>query len=78
MSRDLLALTLADVRDKLRERLLGRYDVEEVTKRASESKETRAFLHQALSTNDGFHWEYQPVFDATKQYVRGVNKPVTV
>ncbi len=68
----------ADVRDKLRERLLGRYDVEEVTKRASESKETRAFLHQALSTNDGFHWEYQPVFDATKQYVRGVNKPVTV
>ncbi|WP_417240921.1 choline-sulfatase [Celeribacter halophilus] len=67
----------ADIKARLKQRLLGRYDVEAVTQRAVSEKETRAFLHDALSTNDGYHWDYQPFFDATQQYVRGVNKPAT-
>ena len=64
--------------EQFRKRLLGRYDVEDVTWRAAESKRTRSFLHEALSTNDGYAWDYQPEFDARQQYVRGVNKPSTV
>ena len=64
--------------EELRAQLLERYDVEEITKRATTSKHTRAFLHQALSKNQGYAWDYQPFFDATKQYVRGVNNPTTV
>ncbi|WP_417729572.1 choline-sulfatase [Roseovarius sp.] len=67
----------AEVKARLKERLLGRYDVEAVTRRAAREKETRIFLHDALSTNGGYHWDYQPYFDATRQYVRGVNKPAT-
>lgn len=68
----------AEVKARLKHRLLGRYDVEAVTQRAANEKETRIFLHDALSTNGGYHWDYQPFFDATRQYVRGVNKPTTV
>lgn len=68
----------AEISDKLRTRLLGRYDVEQVTQRAANSKRTRLFLHQALETNQGYSWDYQPEFDATTQYVRGVNSPSTV
>lgn len=67
----------SEVKARLKERLLGRYDVEAVTRRAAAEKETRVFLHDALSTNEGYHWDYQPFFDATRQYVRGVNKPAT-
>ena len=67
----------SEVKAKLKNRLLGRYDVEAVTQRAAAEKETRVFLHDALSTNGGYHWDHQPFFDATQQYVRGVNKPAT-
>lgn len=67
----------ADIKAELRARLLNRYDVEAVTQRAAISKSTRVFLQEALATNQGYHWDYQPDFDATKQYVRGVNSPST-
>lgn len=67
----------AGIKARLKDRLLGRYDVEAVTRRAAAEKEARVFLHEALSTNGGYHWDYQPFFDATRQYVRGVNKPAT-
>ncbi len=67
----------AEIKARLRDRLLGRHDVEAMTQCAATEKETRVFLHDALSTNAGYHWDYQPFFDATRQYVRGVNKPAT-
>ena len=67
----------ARIQATLRDRLLKRYDVEAVTERAKASKRTRAFLHEALTTNGGYHWDYQPDFDATSQYVRGINSPGT-
>jgi len=57
---------------------LERYDIDAVTERATQSKRTRVFLHEALSGNEGYVWDYQPEFDASTQYVRGVNKPGTV
>lgn len=65
-------------KNELRARLIKRYDVEKVTQKAVESKRARIFLHAALSTNEGYAWDHQPVFDATEQYVRGVNKPSTI
>lgn len=67
----------AAIKAELREALLGRYDVEAVTARAVESKKTRMFLQSALAGSEGYHWDYQPVFDATRQYVRGINSPST-
>ncbi|MCY4007600.1 MAG: choline-sulfatase [Rhodobacteraceae bacterium] len=67
----------ADIKAELRARLLERYDVEAVTRRAAISKSTRIFLQEALATNQGYRWDYQPHFDATQQYVRGVNNPST-
>ncbi len=68
----------AGEKGRLRERLLGRYDVEAMTARARSSKSTRAFLHSVMDGSKGYVWDYQPDFDASKQYVRGVNKPSTV
>lgn len=68
----------SETKATLKNRLLGRYDVEAVTQRAARLKETRVFLHEALTSNEGYHWDHQPKFDATKQYVRGVNSPSTV
>ncbi|MXY33910.1 MAG: choline-sulfatase [Boseongicola sp. SB0664_bin_43] len=67
------------MRDKktLKEKLLGRYGIEEVTARALASKRTRTFLHKAMEGSDGYVWDHQPKFDATRQYVRGVNSPRT-
>lgn len=67
----------ACVKTELRERLLGRYDVEAVTARAVDSKTSRMFLQSVLKGSEGYHWDYQPHFDASRQYVRGVNSPST-
>ncbi len=67
----------AGVKTELRERLLGRYDVEAVTQRAVQSKTTRMFLQSALAGSEGYRLDYQPLFDASRQYVRGINSPST-
>ena len=67
--------THAATKAELHARLLERYDVEAVTERAAISKSTRVFLQDALTTNDGYTWDYQPHFDAGAQYVRDVNSP---
>ena len=41
------------------------------------NKKQRCFLHQSLKGSPGYVWDHQPVFDGSKQYVRGgVNKTV--
>ena len=68
----------ADLKANLKSTLLERYDIDQVTARAIDSKAARMFLHSALSGSEGYRWNYQPEFDANHQYVRGVNKPSTV
>ena len=67
----------APLQRELRGRLLGRYDVDAVTARAVHSKETRMFLQSVLAADGGPGWDHQPVFDASRQYVRGINRPHT-
>ena len=57
--------------------LFAGLDLEATTAKAAASKQTRLFLHNVLKGSEGYHWDYQPNFDATKQYVRGPNKPAT-
>ncbi len=52
-------------------------DLDGATAKAVKSKQTRVFLHSVLKGSEGYRWDYQPLFDATKQYVRGPNKPAT-
>ncbi|MEM7463594.1 MAG: choline-sulfatase [Pseudomonadota bacterium] len=66
------------VKEELKSALLDRYDVEAVTARAIESKRTRQWIHTVLDGSDGYRWDYQPLFDGTQQYVRGINNPSTV
>ena len=61
----------------LHDLLFAGLDLDAVTEKAARSKHTRVFLHSVLDGSEGYHWDYQPVFDATRQYVRGPNKPAT-
>ncbi|MCG8508766.1 MAG: sulfatase-like hydrolase/transferase, partial [Rhodospirillales bacterium] len=67
----------AELVEELHGILFTGLDLEATTARAVASKQTRVFLHQVLAGSEGYHWDYQPIFDATKQYVRGPNKPAT-
>jgi hypothetical protein len=50
-------------------------DIESLTEKAVLSKQRRKFLHESMQGSEGYHWDYQPFFDAKAQYVRGTNKP---
>lgn len=63
---------------ELRQKLLERFDLDQVTKQAVANKQLRVFLHDTLKASEGYRWDYQPIFDAKEQYVRGVNSPATV
>jgi choline-sulfatase len=64
-----------ELAEKLHAALFSDLDIEKTTKDAGDSKQTRLFLHKALEGSEGYHWDYQPDFDAQKQYVRGPNTP---
>jgi choline-sulfatase len=57
--------------------LLRDIDVGALTDKVVASKQTRRFLHESMEGSEGYVWDYQPVFDASKQYVRGINNPST-
>ncbi|MEO1018915.1 MAG: choline-sulfatase [Pseudomonadota bacterium] len=64
--------------EALHRELLGDLDLDRLTDHVVTSKQTRRFLHESLAGSEGYVWDYQPFFDASKQYVRGgVNKPQT-
>jgi len=68
----------ADLVDELHKALVGKFDLDALTKMVIENKKARCFLHQSLKGSPGYVWDHQPDFDGTQQYVRGgVNKPVT-
>ena len=58
------------VRDELRNIILNRFDPDEILERVERSKKKRFVIQDALLRNET-HWDYQPLFDATRQYRRG-------
>ncbi len=69
---------LHDLMQELHGALFEDFDIEEMTARVISSEQTRVFLHAAMQTNGGYSWDYQPQFDASQQYVRGLNTPTTI
>lgn len=55
---------------RLRRQLLSSWDPAETERRVLASQTLRAFLKDALFQGTFTPWDYQPVFDATRQYVR--------
>ncbi len=69
--------SLQNLTQALHAALLDGIDIDKLTNHVIGLKQTRRFIHAALETNGGYSWDYQPHFDASKQYVRGLNKPAT-
>ena len=49
--------------------ILAQFDPDRLTEAGQESVRRRKVIREALQRND-VHWDYQPDFDATRQYVR--------
>ncbi|HEX2184330.1 MAG TPA: sulfatase-like hydrolase/transferase, partial [Chloroflexota bacterium] len=60
----------AGVARELKARLLDGWDAAACDRAIRESQHRRAFLKEALFQGKYAPWDYQPVFDATTQYVR--------
>jgi choline-sulfatase len=54
----------------LRARVLGQFDPDEIEKDVRKSLAQRRLIREAMKSNRT-HWDYDPPFDATKQYIRG-------
>jgi len=59
------------IEEELKNDLLGRFSPEEIEKNVRKSIGKRQIIRSAMKTNDT-HWDFQPFFDATKQYWRYV------
>jgi choline-sulfatase len=55
---------------------VGETDVSAMRKRIVKSQKQRQLVHRAMHTGQYVPWDYQPEFDASKQYVREKNLPV--
>lgn len=58
-----------EVESELHSLLLGRFDPQRLAEEGAASLRRREIIKPAMQRN-GTHWDYTPVFDATRQYVR--------
>jgi choline-sulfatase len=62
--------------EELHELAVGKTDISELRKRVVRSQKQRQIVQEAMHTGMYVPWDYQPQFEASKQYVRGKNLPV--
>lgn len=60
----------AGIATKLRERVIDEMDFSRLEREIRQSQKERLMMVQALKAGRGTSWDYQPYFDAAKQYVR--------
>ena len=60
---------LGEIEESLRDLILARFDPDRITADGAASVRRREVIKEAMERN-GIHWDYAPVFDATRQYVR--------
>lgn len=60
----------AEVEQELRSLILNRFDPEKIDRELDENLAKRAVVKSAMEANDGPSWDYQPFFDASRQYWR--------
>ncbi len=61
--------SLRSVRADLHARLINRFDVDDLGRDVAGKIAQKRIVREAMHRNDT-HWDHQPFFDATKQYVR--------
>ena len=61
---------MRDVEQQLRGLILRRFGPDEIDRRIVESLRKRQVIKEAAEATGGLHWDYQPFFDAGKQYWR--------
>lgn len=61
---------VVDVEADLHTRLVERFDPPDIERRVRKSLDRRRVIRQAMKATGLPKWDYQPVFDATKQYWR--------
>ena len=62
--------------EELHQLAVGSTDMSELRRRVVRSQKQRQLVQEAMHTGRHVPWDYQPRFDASKQYVRGKNLPV--
>ena len=62
--------------EELRALAVGEIDVSAMRQRIVQSQKQRQLVHRAMHAGRYFPWDYQPEFDASRQYVREKNLPV--
>jgi len=62
--------------EELHELAVGKTDIAALRRRVVRSQKQRRRVQEAIHTGLYVPWDYQPQFDASKQYVRGKNLPV--
>ena len=62
--------------EELHQLAVGSTDISELRKRVVRSQKQRQIVQEAMHTGMYVPWDYQPQFEASKQYVRGKNLPV--
>lgn len=67
----------ADRAAKMLRNVLDRWDYDRIDMEVRQSQRRRLFAQEALLKGKFTAWDYQPTFDATKQYVRGAVDPNT-
>jgi choline-sulfatase len=59
-----------EVIDELRREVASRWNLERLRDEVVQSQQRRRVVHRALATGAVTAWDYQPVCDASRQYVR--------
>ena len=62
--------------EELRALAVGEMDVSAMRRQIVQGQKQRQLVHRAMHTGQYVPWDYQPEFDASKQYVREKNLPV--
>lgn len=60
----------AQIEQEMRDRLLAGWDGPAMERAVMESQQTRLIIKKAMAKGRATSWDYQPVFDASKRYVR--------
>jgi len=67
----------ADIRKKMESAILAQWNPTELKEQILASQSRRLFLHRALARGRHTPWDFQPVRDASKIYVRSMNTTST-
>lgn len=66
---------MRNIEEEMRDTLLIGWDEVSMRQQVTRSQQARLMINEALKEGQKVSWDYQPFFDASKQYVRNINMP---